>query len=126
MGVDIGFDIVPPLGPESQLRWEIFLDNVLRRYQDDPVVERHQLEIVFAVGEHPRLPHAGYAFRRFSSGPTTHLAGPYITEVRRIACIHFGDQVKIWSEVEDKLGHYGRDEVYAVRKEYISTGTEEG
>jgi hypothetical protein len=132
MGVDIGFDMVPPLEAESQPRWEKFLDAVLKRYQDDPVIKRHELEIEFAVGEHPRLPLAGYAFRRFSSkvsGKLTYPADPYIREVYKIALRYFGDQVQFWSEYEDEFGHYGWDEVYAVRNKYISnanSGTKDG
>jgi hypothetical protein len=90
MGVVIGFDMVPPLEPESQSRWEKFLDAILMRYHDDPVIKLDQLEIEFAVGEHPNLPRAGYAFRQFSSrvsGPRTSLAAPYIREVYQIALI---------------------------------------
>jgi hypothetical protein len=125
MGVDISFNMVPPLEPEHQSRWEKFLDAVLKHYQDDPVIKLHQLEIKFAVGEHPRFPRAGYAFRQFSSkvSGTSHLTGPYIREVYRITCIHFGAQVEFWSESVDQFGHYGWDEVYAARNEYISTAS---
>jgi hypothetical protein len=119
MGVDVGFDMVPPLEPESQSRWENFLDSVL---QDDPVVKLNQLEIEFEVGEHPCLPRAGYAFRRFSSKVSgSSLAEPYIREVYKIARRHFGAQVELWNEYVDQCGHYGWDEVHAVKKKYLST-----
>jgi hypothetical protein len=111
----MGFDMVPPLEPEYQSKWERFLDAVLEHYRDDPVIKYHPLEIEFAVGEHPHLPRAGYAFRRFSSKVSgSSLAAPYIREVYHIAKAHFGTQVQFWSGYVDQLGHYGWDEVYAV------------
>src|SRR5215510_3978962 len=112
MGIDIGFDMVPPLEKEYQSKWAEFIDAVLERYQDDPVIKHLPLEIEFAVGEHPLLPCAGYAFRRFSSKVSSSrlaLAEPYIREVYQIAKLHFGAQVQFWSEYVDQIGHYGWD-----------------
>jgi hypothetical protein len=126
MGIDIGFDLVPPLDAadsESQSRWQDFLAEVLDEYQGDPVVQLHQLEIEFQVGEHPRLPRVGYAFRRFSSKiSSTRLwkARPYILRVYEIAQLFFPKKVQFWDEGLDELGYYGWDEVYDARNAYIA------
>jgi hypothetical protein len=97
-------------------------------FKDDPIVAFGELEIIFKVGEHPTLPRAGYAFRRFSSkvSGSCGASEPYIIRVCGIARVHFGCKVKVWGY--DELEYYGWDEVYATRKEYIKSayaGTEQ-
>ncbi|KIM84803.1 hypothetical protein PILCRDRAFT_817601 [Piloderma croceum F 1598] len=130
MGVDCGFDMVPFFAKgDSNDGWERFLDDVLKEFKDDPVVVPGELEIIFQVGEFPVLPRAGYAFRRFSSKVSGSCGASerYIIRVYRIGCRHFGDRIQWWHEMCDESGHYGWDEVYDARKEYIKSahaGTE--
>lgn len=80
--------------------WSQFLDEVLTDFNDDPVVKPGELEIIFEVGEHPALPRAGYAFRRFSSkisGSVCKGTYPYVSRVYDIARKHFGSRVNWWS-----------------------------
>jgi len=130
MGVDCGFDMVPFfVQGDSNDGWSRFLDDVLKEFKDDPVVVPGELEIIFNVGEGPNLPLAGYAFRRFSSKVSGSCGASerYITRVYGIARKHFGDRVRWWRDGYDEFGHYGWDEVYDARKEYIKkAGTESG
>jgi len=122
MGVDCGFDMVPFFTQEdSNDDWNKFLDDVLKEFRGDPVVVQKQLEIVFNVGEGPALPHAGCAFRRFSSkvSGSCGASEPYIVRVYHIARKHFGNGVQWWDDYTDNLAHYGWDEVYDARKRYV-------
>jgi hypothetical protein len=123
MGIDRGFDIWPPLEKEGNdmERWASFLDVVQKRYEiegDTTMKIDKQGNIVFEVGERPRLLRQCYRFRRFSakvSGSHQGNVEKYLVEVERIARNYFGDRVVSWDEWRDDYGAYGWDEVYAAR-----------
>jgi hypothetical protein len=58
MGIDAGFDMVPPLSNEAIDRenWQSFIKIIKERYQNDNLVEVKPKYIVFKAGEHPLLP----------------------------------------------------------------------
>lgn len=123
MGIDCGFDMVPFFAQgDSNDDWNQFIDDVLKEFRDDPVVVPGEREIIFKVGEHPTLPRAGHAFRRFSSkiSGSCGASERYIICVYRIARKHFGHRVQWWRD-DRELGHYGWDEVHDARRKYMES-----
>jgi hypothetical protein len=125
VGADAGFDIAPPFQASSdvdQSRWASFVNEVEETYKDDSIMRREHKWLVFAVGEHPRLPWQPQGFRRFSAKITGGLAKnvlSYLQGVYRIAVKHFGARVIWWNElVGDDWGIYGWDEVHAAAAEW--------
>ncbi|KAF9342389.1 hypothetical protein BGX26_007634 [Mortierella sp. AD094] len=106
MGIDIGFDLFPPL--ENNERdctiWAAFIDNVKEIYVDDSRVVSKDDRIVFEVDEYPTLLHNGCQFRRFSSkiSGSCGQAEPYIRLVFSIAESYFGNAVHFWYDFGDE------------------------
>ncbi|KAI7824077.1 hypothetical protein BC939DRAFT_476875 [Gamsiella multidivaricata] len=101
MGIDIGFDLFPPLENNEHDRsiWVSFIAAVEWAYAYDSQVVLMADRIEFEVGEHPTLPYKGHRFRRFSSKISGRSqAEPYIRHVLSIAESHFGRRVHFWSE----------------------------
>ncbi|KAL5375447.1 hypothetical protein PMIN02_012032 [Paraphaeosphaeria minitans] len=118
MGIDAGFDMVPPLfkGGVDRHDWDHLIDFVRTRFKDDPQVEIRSNYIAFKAGEHPMLPFEGHKFLRFSSkvsGSTAAATGveQYIDIVARLAKVRFGSRVQYWNEAWDRYGIYECDEV---------------
>ncbi|KAF9728645.1 Nephrocystin-3-like protein 2 [Paraphaeosphaeria minitans] len=118
MGIDAGFDMVPPLfkGGVDRHDWDHLIDFVRTRFKDDPQVEIKSNYIAFKAGEHPMLPFEGHKFLRFSSkvsGSTAAATGveQYIDIVARLAKVRFGSRVQYWNEAWDRYGIYECDEV---------------
>jgi hypothetical protein len=119
MGADKGFDMIPALSntPEDNQRWERFLNQVKRKYADDPAFQVRPNYVVFELGEHPKLLLKGHKFRRFSAKITGRIATSagverYLDEVTTIATLHFGgDRIFRWNELSDVWGFYGWNEV---------------
>jgi hypothetical protein len=123
VGADAGFDFVPALSDSEVDRylWDAFLREVETTYKNDPVLELRDKWLVFARGEHPRLPRQPQAFRRFSAKVTGRLCGnimTYLRGVRDIASQHFGERVVWWNELVDEYGHYDWDEVHSAAEAY--------
>lgn len=123
MGIDEGFDMIPPLSREAKdvKDWENFLDCVRTFYKDDPKVETNSHSIGFNAGEYPELPFEGHKFLRFSSKISGRIASDtgvenYINMVTSMAKIIFGPRVQHWSEAFDQYGHYGWEEIHRVRE----------
>ncbi|KAI1763147.1 SET domain-containing protein [Hypoxylon sp. FL1150] len=123
MGIDAGFDMVPPLskGEEDAKNWANFLHCVRSCYVDDPKVEAKSHWIEFKAGEHPTLPYEGHKFRRFSSKISGSIASStgvweYISTVTGMAKVIFGPRAQPWNEAVDQSGFYGWDEVQRVKK----------
>ncbi|KAF9574862.1 hypothetical protein EC968_005102 [Mortierella alpina] len=123
MGIDVGFDLFPPLNrnEHDQSLWSLFIADVQRAFEDDSQVVSQDDEIEFEVGEHPTLSYKGHLFRRFSSKVSGRSqAEPYIRQVCIIAKLHFGPRVHFWSEYGyegEPQPVYTWTEVYAVREE---------
>jgi hypothetical protein len=125
MGIDAGFDMVPPLskGVVDRHKWNRFINTIKDRYKDDTQVEVKPNYINFKAGEHPMLPFEGHKFLRFSSK----ISGPraadtsvdsYIDIVTRVAKVYFGSRVQYWNECGDQYGHYGWKEVHESIRSY--------
>jgi hypothetical protein len=59
MGIDIGFDLYPPINQDdesSRVIREAFLMEVKCKYEDNPDFVWKGGTLVFEVGEHPSLP----------------------------------------------------------------------
>lgn len=127
MGIDAGFDMVPPLskGTVDQRNWEAFLDIIKTCYDDDPQVEIMPNYIEFKAGEHPTLPFECHKFLRFSSKISGSGAGGvegYIRTTLRAAQMKFGDRVQPWHEARDQYGHYDWREVNDSWRSYSQVG----
>lgn len=124
MGYDAGFDLYPPLkNTESDNElYASFHIAVYEMFWRDNVMDTNERgEIVFLVGEHPRLPKEGYKFRRFSSkiSGKHHSSGVqhYLNEIAAIARTYFGDsRVHWWNESHERHGPYSWTEVYAAER----------
>lgn len=126
MGVDCGFDMVPPLtGLDSDtIRWRAFIEKIKEIFQNDPVVQLQPRFIEFQVGEHPLLPFEGHKFLRFSSkisGFRSAAAEPYIDDVYRLARTFFGEQVRFWHELNEGNGFYDWKAVHESFKSYYDS-----
>lgn len=126
MGVDCGFDMVPPLtGLDSDtIRWRAFIEKIKEIFQNDPVVQLQPRFIEFQVGEHPLLPFEGHKFLRFSSktsGFRSAAAEPYIDDVYRLARTFFGEQVRFWHELNEGNGFYDWKAVNESFKSYYDS-----
>ncbi|KAF2449697.1 hypothetical protein P171DRAFT_336698, partial [Karstenula rhodostoma CBS 690.94] len=118
MGIDEGFDMVPPLskGVADRRDWDQFIAVIMDHYKDDPKVEVRPNYIFFNAGEGPILPSEGYKLLRFSSkisGSTAHRTGveAYLFTVTRLAKQHFGSRVQHWNDGVEVYGTYSWDEV---------------
>lgn len=116
MGIDAGFDMVPPLskGAVDRQNWQSFIEFIKGSYKNDDLVEVKPNYIVFKVGEHPMLPFEGYKFLRFSSkvsGSHAKGADEYIDAVTRAAVVRFGSRVRAWHEAANVWGVYDWSEV---------------
>ncbi|KIK60814.1 hypothetical protein GYMLUDRAFT_85231 [Collybiopsis luxurians FD-317 M1] len=127
MGIDMGFDLFPPLQDtdSDNKDWADFLSHVIAHYEkekDGNMTINADGDVVFTQSEHPTLLRKGYRFRRFSSKISGRLAGDvekYLEEVRGFAEDHFGCRVKWWSELSDTWfddQRYTWTEVYEARK----------
>jgi hypothetical protein len=113
MGIDAGFDMVPPLskGFVDRYNWDQFMHKVKDHYKDDSQVEVNPKYLLFKAGEGPMLPSEGHKLLRFSSkisGPTAATTGveKYIDTVTRVAKDFFGRRVRYWNECYDMCGEY--------------------
>jgi hypothetical protein len=129
MGIDEGFDMVPPLskGVVDRHNWDKFLSLIKKLYKDDPKVEVKPNYIVFKAGEYPILPFEGHKLLRFSSKVSGSNAAEtgvqaYITTVTHLAQIHFGSRVKHWDEGCDVYGDYSWDVVHDSFASYEQVG----
>ncbi len=109
MGVDAGFDIVPRLstGALDRQNWRSFMKVIEERYQDDDLVEIKPNQIVFKIGEYPRLPYEGHKCLRFNSkisGRQGSGVFEYIKTVTLIAKAYFGSRIQYWHEGADNYG----------------------
>lgn len=116
MGIDAGFDMVPPLskGVVDRHNWQSFIKVIKEHYQNDNLVEIKPNYIVFKAGEHPLLPFDGHKFLRFSSKISgSHAKGveEYIDTVTRVAKVSFGRRVRCWNEMVEESGFYSWQEV---------------
>ncbi|TVY93099.1 SET domain-containing protein [Lachnellula willkommii] len=116
MGIDAGFDMVPPLskGAVDRQNWQSFIDFIKGHYENDDLVEAKPNYIVFKVGEHPMLPFEGHKLLRFSSkvsGSHAKGADGYIDAVTRAAEARFGSRVRAWHEAANVWGIYDWGEV---------------
>ncbi|KAJ5642620.1 hypothetical protein N7490_006620 [Penicillium lividum] len=125
MGIDAGFDMVPPLskGVADRHNWGRFIGFIKEHYKDDAQVEILPNYINFKVGEHPRLPFEGHKFSRFSSKVSGAIANPsrvehYIDIVTRVAQVHFGSRIRSWNEAADQRGVYDWDQVHQSIRSY--------
>mmetsp|Transcript_2727 Transcript_2727/g.3228 ORF Transcript_2727/g.3228 Transcript_2727/m.3228 type:complete len:204 (+) Transcript_2727:168-779(+) len=101
MGIDIGFDIFPPLGHQEEDRWVRLLQIIESLYSADPVLVRTESHLEFKIGEHPLLDLDCTKFRRFSSKISGRhgAAETYLKSVYQIARMVFGDlRVHWWSD----------------------------
>ncbi|TVY51235.1 SET domain-containing protein 5 [Lachnellula cervina] len=115
MGIDAGFDMVPPLskGAVDRQNWQSFIEFIKGSYKNDDLEVKPNY-IVFKVGEHPMLPFEGYKFLRFSSkvsGSHAKGADEYIDAVTRAAVVRFGSRVRAWHEAANVWGVYDWSEV---------------
>jgi hypothetical protein len=90
MGIDVGFDLYPPLKHTNVDQWSRFLQAVCTEFASDAVVVVKEDEIEFQAGEHPTTLYTDPTrFRRFSSkvsGQRRSIAfEPYIEQVYAIA-----------------------------------------
>ncbi|KIK60829.1 hypothetical protein GYMLUDRAFT_596571 [Collybiopsis luxurians FD-317 M1] len=99
MGVDMGFDLFPPLQntDSDNEDWADFLSHVIAHYKkekDGDMTINADGDVVISQGEHPALLRKGYCFLRFSS-KLTHSGNvlKYLREVRGFAEEHFGIRV---------------------------------
>ena len=67
MGIDLGYDLYPPLTLEDKPRWIQCLQFIAYHYKEDPKVCVKVDRIEFHVGEHPTLYFSTDKFRRFTS-----------------------------------------------------------
>lgn len=122
MGIDAGFDMVPPLGNNSMdhQKWLRFIAAIKETYEHDEQVRIEVNVIHFHAGEHPLLPFEGHKFRRFSSKISGACRGvyDYLETVSSIARQYFGAQVVWWDESSDQYGFYDWREVHNSIKSY--------
>lgn len=118
MGIDEGFDMVPPLskGAADRETYAKFIAAVKARYTNDPQVEIKPNYILFKAGEQPKLPLEGHKLLRFSSkvsGSTATSTGmqEYINTVQGFASLYFGSRVQHWNDGVEVYGTYSWDEV---------------
>ncbi|TLS20636.1 uncharacterized protein PpBr36_11065 [Pyricularia pennisetigena] len=122
MGLDAGFDMVPPLENNSMdnQRWLRFITAVKEAYKHDEQVRVEVNVVHFHAGEHPLLPFQGHKFRRFSSrisGPCSDVYD-YLETVSYLARQYFGAQVVLWDESSGEDGFYDWGEVHNSIKSY--------
>jgi hypothetical protein len=125
MGIDAGFDMVPPLskGVVDRHNWSRFIDMIKEHYKGDTQVEIKPNYINFKVGEHPTLPFEGHKFLRFSSKVSGAIAKAsrvqqYIHTVTRVAQGYFGSRIRYWNEAADQLGVYDWNQVHESIRSY--------
>ncbi|KAH8703446.1 hypothetical protein BGW36DRAFT_354868 [Talaromyces proteolyticus] len=118
MGIDAGFDMVPPLstGVVDRRNWGQFIDFIKEHYKADTQVEIKPNYINFNAGEHPKLPFEGHKFLRFSSKVSGRIAitsgvEHYINTIRGLAQVHFGSRIRYWNEGADQYGVYDWNKV---------------
>jgi hypothetical protein len=123
MGIDIGFDLFPPLenNEYDNSKWTSFINKIETLYENDQKVVCMSNKITFEVGEHPTLPYKGYLFRRFSSKINRQLgeAEPYIKHVYSLAKLDFEHRIHYWSTYgfeEEPNPIYTWTEVYDIEK----------
>lgn len=124
MGIDIGFDLYPPLKKEEGKeckRWETFIEHVKTFYKNDENVEETKTSLLFKLGEYPTLMKKGLHFRRFSCKlGSTDKVETYIRKVYALALEYFTDRIYFWSTYgssEENGSKYSWSEVYAAEKE---------
>lgn len=125
MGIDVGFDLYPPLKATDVDQWSRFLQAVCTEFASDAVVVVKEDEIEFQAGEHPTLYADPTRFRRFSSKVTGGCSSvePYIKQVYAIAKRYFGNRIYWWADYQYNPNEkYTWTEVYdAARTTTIST-----
>ena len=104
MGIDAGFDMLPPLskGAVDKQNLQSFNKVIKERYQNDDLVEMKSNYLKFKAGEHPLLSFKGHKFLRFSSKISgSHAKGveEYIDIVTGVAQVSFDSRVRCWNEV---------------------------
>ncbi|KAL6800346.1 hypothetical protein J3E68DRAFT_270415 [Trichoderma sp. SZMC 28012] len=153
MGVELGFDVYPTLGPECQDLYEAFLEEVVQKYKQaiHPNTGKPLIQIVdspgtqnayiyFNVGEGPILPYNIDYFIRFESGLVDDVM-KYLKEVYMIARRYFPNNVQFWVsgaspsliQVLDRIpnmrGEEGKPQTgekwYKVRAELFRLGREQ-
>jgi len=113
MGIDIGFDLYPPLSSEQDLlRWASFLESVRAKYSKDLTFRE---TIQFQVGEYPRLMLDGTRFRRFSSKVGEDVK-TLIGDIQKMAVAVFGGRIYPWNEYD--YGPSGSGAIYSWAQVY--------
>lgn len=116
MGIDIGFDLYPPLASEQDLlRWTSFLESVRAKYSKDPTFRETPIMIQFQVGEYPRLMLDGTRFRRFSS-KVGESVETLIRDIQKMAVAVFGSRIHPWNEYD--YGPSGSGAMYSWTQVY--------
>lgn len=125
MGIDAGFDMIPPLskGIVDRQNWSRFIEFIKKHYKDDAQVEIKPNYINFNAGEHPKLPFEGHKFLRFSSKVSGAIATNsgvehYIDTVTRVAQVNFGSRILYWNEAVDQHGVYDWNRVHESIRSY--------
>ncbi|RFN50422.1 set domain-containing protein 5 [Fusarium flagelliforme] len=125
MGIDAGFDMVPPLSrtEADHKAWNLFIDMVKQEFSTDERLEVKPNYLSFNVGEVPKLPFEGFKFKRFSSKvsggiATTTGVWNIIRIVARIAKSIFGSRLVTWHKAASNFGHYHWGEVNDSIKSY--------
>ena len=125
MGIDLGYDLYPPLTLEDKPRWIQCLQFIAYHYKEDPKVRVNVDRIEFHVGEHPTLYFSTDKFRRFTSkvSGSGSSAEPYLRTVGAILQKFFGeDRIHGWSDYTETDGPYSWSEVYEAT--YLPTRAE--
>ena len=116
MGINIGFDLYPPIQKNSpdESRWSEFIENVKNVFKDDTNVQVTDKIIEFQVGEYPFLTIDGSCFRRFTSKITGRCgpAEPYIDIVLEIANRYFPGRLYPWNDCDCKTWGRFNNEKY--------------
>ncbi|KAK8110284.1 uncharacterized protein PG998_006741 [Apiospora kogelbergensis] len=119
MGVYVGFDMVPRLGPgEDDTRsWILFIAAVKEYYKNDEQVKVKDHHLLFEAGDGPALPLYGPQFLRFSSkivgqGDANTPILDYIRRVHLFAVHLYGSRIRFWEAENDAHGFYDWRDVH--------------
>lgn len=130
MGVYVGFDMVPRLGPgEDDTRsWILFIAAVKEYYKNDEQVKVKDHHLRFEAGDGPALPLYGPQFLRFSSkivgqGDANTPVVDYIRRVHLFAVHRYGSRIRFWEAENDAHGFYDWRDVHESSRNFCVVGT---
>jgi hypothetical protein len=110
MGVDVGFEISPPLTTAEDLaRWDAFLNEVRQHYKHDPNIVENRYEIQLRLADYPALCLDGRYFRQLYANIALQIGGsqlPYFEYLQEAIHRHFGDRVHDFWDDEPPLYSY--------------------